>query len=428
MKNTRKYSVVRSVTTCTVLCILHLLVGCQKEMIKSETAESLSNKMEKAMATLSGPAFVSAHRANDLLKVDEIINEGINSLEVDIYVGTKGGQPTCLIGHEAGTATGQTLEQYFANLNQKLPSFTSLWLDCKDLNSTANEALFLSTLKKMDSLYNIKNRVLIESMYPQHLTGFKQLGWTVSYYCNWNDLSGKTPAQQQVIMDEMYNKLTTYGVDGISYDIYADNPMKSYFSTKTIGGEQVKMYAWALSRYYGEADLATKLAGYGHLDILLITFYSPQAVLLDGANYKIVSALTKEPSKVVDVNGNPPINGEDVTLWTYNYPTSSNQVWKLRSLGSGYYALKSLADTTKVLEVRGGGSANSTPVQVATFANTSAQRWKITYVGSGNYNLEPAVAPGKNLDVDGASTANDTQIQIYSAHTGNAQKFRLVKQ
>ncbi|MNT56740.1 Flavastacin precursor [compost metagenome] len=97
-------------------------------------------------------------------------------------------------------------------------------------------------------------------------------------------------------------------------------------------------------------------------------------------------------------------------------------------MGSGYYALKSVADTTKVLEVRGGGSTNSTPVQVATFANTSAQRWKITYVGSGNYNLEPASAPGKNLDVNGSSTADDTQIQIYSAHTGNAQKFRLVKQ
>lgn len=428
MRNINKKLLAGSIVVCAALCILFLITGCQKEGIKSETDESLSKKMGKAMTTSSGPAFVSAHRANDLIKVDEIINAGINSMEVDIYVGTKGGQPTCLIGHEASTATGQTLEQYFANLNQKLPNFTSLWLDCKDLNSSTNEVLFLSTLKKMDSLYNIKNRVLIESMYPQHLTGFKQLGWTVSYYCNWNDLSGKTPEQQEVIMDVMYNKLTTYGVDGISYDINADNPMKSYFSTKTVNGEQVKMYAWALSRYFSESDLATKLAAYGHLDILLITFYSPQAILLDGVNYKIVSSLTKEPSKVVDVNGNPPNDGEDVTLWTYNYPTSPNQVWKLRSLGSGFYALKSVADTTKALGVRGGGSANSTPVEVATFMNTTAQRWKITYLGSGNYNLESAVAPGKNLDVNGSSTVNDTQIQIYSAHSGNAQKFRLVKQ
>ncbi|WP_286858437.1 MULTISPECIES: RICIN domain-containing protein [Sphingobacterium] len=411
---------------CMFACMTYLSVGCQKDI--TQIQENAPKKTGKVNTTLAGPTFVSAHRANDLIKVDEIINEGINSLEVDIYVANKDGQPTCLIGHEAGTATGQTLEQYFANLNQKLPGYTSLWLDCKDLNSSANEQLFLKTLKKMDSLYSIKNKVLIESMYPQHLTGFKQLGWTVSYYCNWSDLSGKTAAQQQVVMDAIYSKLNTYGVDGISYDASVDNAMKSYFPTKTVGGERVKMYAWALSRYYGETDLASKLATYSHLDILLITFYSPQGMLINGANYKIASALTKEPSKLVDVNGNPPINGEDVTLWTYNYPTSSNQVWKLRNVGSGYYALKSVADTTKALEVRGGGSANSTPVQVATFANTSAQRWKITYVGSGNYNLEPASAPGKNLDVNGSSTTDDTQIQIYSAHTGNAQKFRLVKQ
>jgi len=411
---------------CMVACMTSLFLGCQKDIAKTE--ESSPKKMSKVNTTLAGPTFVSAHRANDLIKVDEIINEGVKSLEVDIYVANKNGQPTCLIGHEAGTATGQTLEQYFANLNNKLPDFTSLWLDCKDLNSATNEQLFLKTLKKMDSLYSIKNRVLIESMYPQHLTGFKQLGWKVSYYCNWSDLNGKTPAQQQVVMDEMYSKLNTYDVDGISYDASVDNAMKSYFPTKTVGGERVKMYAWALSRYYGETDLASKLATYAHLDILLITFYSPEGILINGANYKIASALTKEPSKLVDVNGNPPVNGEDVTLWTYNYPTSSNQVWKLRSVGSGYFALKSVADTTKVLEVRGGGSVNSTPVQVATFANTSAQRWKISYVGSGNYNLEPASAPGKNLDVNGSSTADDTPIQIYSAHTGNAQKFRLVKQ
>lgn len=422
--NTKRLMFFKAITLFA--CVSYLFVGCQKDLTLKQ--ESEQQKKSNISRTTAGPTFVSAHRANDLIKVDEIINQGINSLEVDIFVANKNGQPTCLIGHEAGTATGQTLEQYFANLNQKLPGYTSLWLDCKDLNSTANEQLFLTTLKKMDSLYSIKNRVLIESMYPQHLSSFKQLGWKVSYYCNWSDLNAGTDAQKQAVMDAMYNKLTTYGVDGISYDASVDNSMKSYFPTKTVAGQPVKMYAWALSRYYGEADLSTKLSTYSHLDILLITFYSPQGTLIDGANYKIASALTKEPSKLVDVNGNPPVNGEDVTLWTYNYPTSSNQVWKLRSVGNGYYALKSVADTSKALEVRGGGSVNSTAVQVATFTNTTAQRWKITYVNGGNYNLEPACAIGKNLDVNGASTADDTKIQIYTAHTGNSQKFRFVKQ
>jgi len=84
------------------------------------------NQTSQTSGSSSGPAIVSAHRVNDLIKVDEVVNDGIASLEVDIYVGIRDGQPTCLIGHEDATATGQTLEQYFANLNQKLPNFTSL--------------------------------------------------------------------------------------------------------------------------------------------------------------------------------------------------------------------------------------------------------------------------------------------------------------
>jgi len=96
--------------------------------------------------------------------------------------------------------------------------------------------------------------------------------------------------------------------------------------------------------------------------------------------------------------------------------------------GGGYYALKNMADTTKALDVRGGGSVDGTPVQVYAFNNVPAQRWKINYVGNGYYNLTPACALGKNLDVKGGNTANDTQIQIATANAGNSQKFKLVKQ
>jgi len=280
----------------------------------------------------------------------------------------------------------------------------------------------------MDNLYTIKNRVLVESRYPESLSGFQQLGWKVSYYCNWGDLEGKTPAEQKVVMDGIYGQLTAHGINGISYDATVDSAMKTYFPTKTVGGQPVKMYAWDLSIYFGEPDLPAKLAGYGHLSILLIGFRSQEADLVDGDNFKIVSALANEPSKVVDANGNPPVNGEDVSLWINNYPTTGNQVWKLRNLGGGYYALENMADTTKALDVSGGGSADGTPVQVYTFNNSPAQRWKINYVGNGYYNLTPACAPGKNLDVKGGNTANDTPIQIATANAGNTQKFKLVKQ
>lgn len=415
----------------SIILMCFALTSCKKDLKQEDQSFTGKAKPESVMSASlfsSGPAIVSAHRVNDLIKVDEVKNAGITSLEVDIFVGLKNGQPTCLVGHEAGTATGQTLEQYFANLYQKIPNFTHVWLDCKDLNSTANEQLFMTTLNNLNNLYSIKSRVLVESQYIPYLVSFKQQGWTVSYYCNWGDVYGQPAAQQQIVMDGMYNQLTTYGIDGISYDAAVDSPMKNYFSTKTVNGQPVKMYAWALSRYYGETDLQTKLAQYSHLGVLLISFYSQEATLTNGANYKLVSALTNEPSKLVDVNSSTPSNSTPVTLWTYNYPTTNNQVWKLRAVGGGYYALKTLADTTKALDVSGGSSTNGTPTIVYAFNNSNNQRWKITYVGNGYYNLSPAHATNKNLDVSGGNTANGTKIQIWNSQTGNSQKFKLIKQ
>ncbi|TKC08585.1 RICIN domain-containing protein [Pedobacter frigoris] len=406
------------------------LFSCSKATPFNQEGNSKRHPSELSTVqnlNLGAGQIVAAHRANELLKVDEIINAGIKSLEVDIFVGLKNGQPTLLVGHEAATATGQTLAQYFQNLNQKMPNFEHLWLDCKDLNGSANEQLFLTTLNSMDALYGIKNRVLVESKYIPYLVSFKQQGWTVSYYSNWEDVYGKTEAQQQTAMTEMFNKLTTYGIDGISYDASVNTPMKNFFATKTVGGNSVQMYAWALSRYYLEADLATKLAQYSNLSVLLITFkFNYPATLINGAKYKIVAAVNL--NSVVDVNSSSPVNGTAVTLWSNNYPTSNNQVWLLRSLGNGDYAFKSVADTTKALSVTGGSSSNSTPIEVYNFSNSTAQKWKINHLGEGYYNMTPACAPGKNLDVNGGSTTNGTMIDIYTAHQYNAQKFRLVKQ
>ncbi|RPE12541.1 hypothetical protein EGT74_03025 [Chitinophaga lutea] len=249
------------------------VTSCSKQSGPDGTAPAPEKLSTVGAQTTTGP-IVAAHRANNLLKVDEIIAAGIKSMEVDIFVGTRNNQPALLIGHEAATATGQSLEEYFANLHQKMPDFEFLWLDCKDLNSTANEQLFMATLNKMDSMYAIKSRVLVESRYIPYLVSFKQQSWLVSYYCNWQDVYGKTPKQQTKAMDAMYSDMITYGIDGISYDAAVNTPMKNYFTGKTVGTQPVKMYSWALARYYGEPDLANKLAVYSNLGVLLITFQS----------------------------------------------------------------------------------------------------------------------------------------------------------
>ncbi|MCD2422087.1 M60 family metallopeptidase [Niabella pedocola] len=149
-------------------------------------------------------------------------------------------------------------------------------------------------------------------------------------------------------------------------------------------------------------------------------------LLENGANYKIISAVNN--TSLLDVNSSGPVNGTLVSLWSNNTPTTPNQVWKLRVLPNGYYVFKTLADTTKVMDVTGGASANGTQIEVYNYTNSTAQQWQLNYAGNGYYNLTPACAPGKNLDVNGGAVTNGTKIQLYGAHTYNSQKFKLVKQ
>lgn len=147
--------------------------------------------------------------------------------------------------------------------------------------------------------------------------------------------------------------------------------------------------------------------------------------LTNGGIYKIVSAVNN--TSVIDVNSYAPVNETPVTLWSNNNPTSNNQKFLARKVGSAY-VFKSVADTTKVLDVYTGSSADGTKVQVYTFNNGNSQKWTIESAGGGYLNIKSLVGTNKSLDVNGGSTANGTKIQINTSNTSNAQKFKLVAQ
>ncbi|GAB6010056.1 LamG-like jellyroll fold domain-containing protein [Dysgonomonas reticulitermitis] len=216
--------------------------------------------------------IVAAHRCNEISKLSAAIDYGIENFEVDIHVQVIDGVPTLMIGHEIATATGQTFEDYIGDLMSMYPEFKFLWLDMKDLKSIDNEALIKEVLNKLDDKYSIKHRVLVESQYIQYLTSFANEGWTVSFYCSWSSLQGKTPEQQKVICDEWLQSMQKYNVDGISFDATVYEVIRDNFAGKTVNDRIVKQYSWDLSLSYTTPDLDEKLQKYTSLSVLLIVF------------------------------------------------------------------------------------------------------------------------------------------------------------
>lgn len=155
--------------------------------------------------------------------------------------------------------------------------------------------------------------------------------------------------------------------------------------------------------------------------------YTPgQTLIENGSIYQIVSAVNN--SSVVDVNSHTPANSTPVTLWSKNNPASNNQKFLARKVSGNQYVFKSMADTTKVLDVQGGGSADGTTIIVYGYHGGNAQRWDVADAGAGYVYLKSAVGANKSLDVKNGATANGTLMQIWTSGTGNSQKFKLIKQ
>ncbi|MDG4783115.1 ThuA domain-containing protein [Micromonospora sp. WMMD961] len=82
--------------------------------------------------------------------------------------------------------------------------------------------------------------------------------------------------------------------------------------------------------------------------------------------------------------------------------------------GTGVGPIKGLAG--KCLDVRSGGTADGTQIQIYTCNSSAAQTWTVTP----NSTIK---ALGKCLDVNGSGTANGTKIQLWTCNGSGAQNW-----
>lgn len=248
-----------------------LLSSCSSELIDNNK----SNPVTRSAITsneFGSEMLLGAHKCNDIVKLQDAVDYGLSNFEVDIHVARESGTPVLMIGHELETSTGQTFEEYMDDLLTMKPDFNFLWLDFKDLSTDENEAVIRETLYRLDSKYNIKHRVLVESRYITHLTSFANDGWQVSFYSTWSSLVGKTEQQQKEICDEWLLSMQENNVDGISFDSDVYQAIKTNFENAQVNNKSVKQYSWNYRIYYNEPDIQAKIQQYNHLTVLIIGF------------------------------------------------------------------------------------------------------------------------------------------------------------
>ena len=194
---------------------------------------------------------VWAHRVNSLERYQYLRNS-FSGFEVDVvFMGNHFD-----VGHPPLQSINLSFEKYLkvAGSGKKL-----FWLDLKNL-SAQNEIAIINHLNKLDSLYNIKSRIIIESNNIPSLSRISLNGYFTTYYYD----------------NDSYNKLVASGnkekltiIDAISQDISMYDTLRNKFPQKP-------RLTWALSfsNYFSHKQF-NKLDKDSLLLVYLVNIKSP---------------------------------------------------------------------------------------------------------------------------------------------------------
>ena len=143
--------------------------------------------------------------------------------------------------------------------------------------------------------------------------------------------------------------------------------------------------------------------------------------LKDGV-YTIASSLNR--NLVLDVAKASKNSGANIQVWTA--ANSENQLWYIKSLGSGLYSVRAL-HSGRYINVAGSGKANGTNLQQWNNGTPNGdEKWRITNNGDGTYTFIAAVN-GLALDLADGKTANGQNAQCWQTNGSGAQRWVLYR-
>lgn len=139
--------------------------------------------------------------------------------------------------------------------------------------------------------------------------------------------------------------------------------------------------------------------------------------------YYVIKSLL-DTGKVLDINGVSKENEANIQLWGENQ--GSNQIFQLiYEEKTGTYEIKS-PFSGKVFDLPWAGKENGTNVQLYDGANSEWQKWVIEETEEGYYTIN-SICNGLYVTVKESKTADGTNIEVYEKNKQRNQEFLLEK-
>lgn len=250
------------------------------------------------------------------------------------------------------------------------------------------------------------------------VTGKTSSGYTVT--CNVSDKGGSGISKVMVATWTSKN-----GQDDLKW---AEAKISGNTATYSVKVSDHKNESGTYYSHIYVCDNAENVKGYSNLGAITVPVKKATSKLTEPSKYVTVKPGVYElksrlnTSKVVDVYGGGTKNGTNIKLYADH--SGENQKFRIDEVKSGWYKITSIK-SDKVLDVQGGKIGKNVNVQLWEYNGTDAQLWRFYSTGDGYYYIKNKL--GYYLDIAGGKATEGANIHVYSYHSGKAQQWRVVK-
>jgi hypothetical protein len=214
------------------------------------------------------------HRVNRLAVLDEVLDRGLRSMEVDVLFRPATASTGYFeVGHDDNDARGVRLDAFLDRMQAH--AIGKIWLDVKNLNPTNLESA-LTELRRLDELYGLRKIAIIE--YYKSGAAFAAVsgaGFHSSYYVPEDRIDDLLAAGDVAALTQSAQAIAAtvklQAVDAVSFRLTIYPFVKRYLepmlppATRYHAWDSVELRRWRAidklqaSDYYGDPRLETIL-------------------------------------------------------------------------------------------------------------------------------------------------------------------------
>lgn len=234
--------------------ILMLLAFLVSIVVSCEKASIQDVNVKKLLAENFDGRLVP-HRVNDLDRLQEILDVGIRSFEVDLLFRSDETGNYFEVGHDERTATGVHFETFLEKL--KRYEIRKIWLDIKNVRELNVDVLVLELIR-LDSLFGIRTFVIVEANITTG--GFQKIsarGFHTSYYLPTGStvslLEENDPAKLRAEAERLQKQLHGQSVLAVSFDLRLYPFVKDYLEQHI--SDTVVYHTWNSIRLWKPGSL-----------------------------------------------------------------------------------------------------------------------------------------------------------------------------